>query len=180
MSKEYEKQRLRAKELGISNWHNKKLENLEVEIAQVTGMSFGDDLAELLDKVEQVAEKRLQPTYDALDTLSSRYYGALVDTFDDLLWKQRPSPGDVLQIHWLTQKINVSCKRRYSPSTIRTFLEAVCVLNAHLGWAINDDLIILGPKKPMFNVRWQINLWNHKSQNSSMITRLLAVTQGEH
>ncbi len=175
---EYSEIRLKAKDLGIKNWHNKKLENLELEVAGVTGAQYANDLVDTLDKVEQVLQDKLQPVYDALDTLSSRYYEPLVATFDELMWNQRPSLGDVVQVQWLTQKIHTSCRKRYSPAAIRTFLGAVCKLNAHLGWAIDDDLLVLGPNKPLFNTRWQVDLWNHKSKDSNMITKLIAITQG--
>ena len=171
----YEQIRLTAKDLGIKNWHNKKLEKLELEVAAAAAIQHSDSVDKILDKLEEAMHN---PIYAALDILSSGYYDSLLDTFDDLVWKTRPSLGGTVQLYWLTQKISMLSRRKYSPAAIRHFLDAVVTLYAHMGWAINDDLLVLGRDKPLLNIRWHVDLWLLGSKDKRMVTKLLTTSQG--
>jgi hypothetical protein len=186
-SKVHEPIRLEAKELGIRNWHLKKFENLEKEIAEkkssieernggsadgnVSRVSFG----QLLDVLDEYAMSSLTDAFDSLDLVSRKANAQLVETVDSIVWGHPSLPVNV-KMDWLYTKVSMSCSKMYSEQVFVEFVQAVCKIYTGRGWYVDqENNMLIMTNKPVFRLAWHTSLWDKADSNRNTVYRLLAM-----
>jgi hypothetical protein len=187
MSKTYEQVRLQAKELGIKNWHTKKLERLEAEVSQMNedmssrsgGMPDGTvskvSFGQLLDILDDYAMSSLTDAFDALDNISKASNGKAVQALDQI-FNSRPHVPSEVSVDWMYERVLAVSGTMMSKAAFSKLLESVCKLYAGRGWYIDlNENILMKPNKPVFRLDWHVKLWQKSDSNRNTVYRMLAI-----
>ena len=187
-TKNYEPIRLQAKELGIKNWHLKKVVNLEAEIEKIEDAmeqrdgASGDDsnvsrvsFGQLLDILDQYALNNLTDAFDSLDLVTRKYYSDLVESFDKNM-HSHPPIGKEVDIGWMHNRTQASCNKHYSEESFRDFIDAVCKVYSGRGWYVDRgrDVLVMRDS-PVFKLSWHVSLWEKSNSNRNVVYRLLSI-----
>ena len=185
-NKKYSQTQLQAKELGIKNWHVKKDDTLQREIASrkeditdqvgsqpaiVPQVSYG----QLLDILDTYAINNLASAFEALDNVSRSYYKNIIPVFDQLV-NGYPPMGNDTDLDYLYAYINRAANARITRQLFDDFILSVAKIYSGKGWGVNmGENRLYMPNKPTFRLQWHIDLWNKQSKDKASVYRILAI-----
>jgi hypothetical protein len=185
-NKNYSALQIKAKELGIKNWHVKKdttlteeIENRKDDIVEKVGnkpatvpqVSYG----QLLDILDEYAMNNLANAFEALDNISRTYYKGIIPVFDKMV-QGYPGLNEETDLDFLYEVLNRGTDKTITRNLFNDFISSVVHIYNGKGWYLNMRTNKLhAPSKPTFKLDWHINLWTKQAKDKSSVYRILAI-----
>jgi len=189
MNKDEERIRNYAKQMGISNWWNKRLDNIQAEIDEMEGsvcdatestLHRGEEIPKLtfgmlMDFLDEWALERLGDSFEAMDHLSS--HDKFAKWLDYVVWTLNVESG--VSLDWLYNSCVCLSDFRFGRESFEEMMRYVCSVYDGCGWTLNNGYLYFD-KRPHFRLGWHLSRWKetNNSKSKQMAYRVFAILLG--